>query len=340
MKHSRTTARTRWTLLAACAAAAMQVPQALAEPAPEYPRPAKASKPYRLGVALPQLTPHFIAQAYGYFDEAAALGASVRLLDAGGYQFLDRQVSQVEDLIASKVDAIILVAVNSQGTVGVVDEAVAAGIPVVNCNVMTDSKKVIARVRSDDVNIGETQADVMGKALAGKGSVVMLRGAPGTSWAEVRGNAFKKRIAANYPGIKIIGEQYNQSTPPDGLKLMEDMMQTYPKIDGAYTGSDPTGIGAAQAVMAAGMKGKIVVTTADLQPDTEKLIRDGVITASVAQQSVVLGRWCTRVAINHLEKRPVPATLTTPVIVISKDNVATADMTGLRSPAGWKPPTH
>ncbi len=328
----------RTAVAALLAAGALGQALAQSEPAPEYPRPPKASKPYRIGVALPQLTPHFIGQAYGYADEAKALGATVRILDSGGYQFLDKQISQVEDLIASKVDAIILVAANSQGTVGVVDEAVKAGIPVINCNVMTDSTKVVSRVRSDDVDIGTTQADYLGKALGGKGNVVMLRGAPGTSWAVNRGDAFKKRMAAAYPGIKILGEQYNQSTPPDGLKLMEDMMQTYPKIDAAYTGSDPTGIGAAQAVMAAGQGGKVIITTTDMQPDTEKLIREGMLSASVAQQSVVLGRWCMRVAINHLDKRPVPAVLTTPVVVISKENVAKADLSGLRAPAGWKIP--
>ena len=71
------------------------------------------------------------------------MGASVTLLEAGGYQYLDRQIAQVEDLIASRVDAIILVAINGPGTVSVVDDAVAAGIPVINCNVMTDSDKVV-----------------------------------------------------------------------------------------------------------------------------------------------------------------------------------------------------
>ena len=47
-------------------------------------------------------------------------------------------------------------------------------------------------IRSDDEVIGQMQADFMGKALRGKGNVVMLRGPPGTSWAEIRGNSFKK----------------------------------------------------------------------------------------------------------------------------------------------------
>jgi ABC-type sugar transport system substrate-binding protein len=308
------------------------------EPGGAYPRPPRPSRSYTLGVVVPHLSnPHFVGQAYGYIDEAEKLGAKVTLLEAGGYQYLDKQISQIEDLVASKVDAIILVAINGPGTAGVVDRAVAAGIPVINCNVMTDSPNVVARIRSDDEEIGRLQADVMGRTLNGKGSVVMLRGAPGTSWAEMRGNAFKAALAANYPGVRILGEQYSQSTPADGLRLMEDFLQTYADINGVYNGSDSTAIGAAQAILASGKRGTVVTTT-DFQLDTEKFMREGLITASVLQQTVVIGRWGVRAAINYLEKRDVPAVLSTPLLLATKDSLDSIDMRGVRAPEGWKPP--
>ncbi len=322
------------------AAATFAAAPAKAEPGDEYARPAKPAKQYTLGVLLPQLSnPHFVGQAYGYIDEAEKLGARVILFDAGGYQYLDRQISQMEDLIASKVDAIILVAVNGPGTVGAVERAVAAGIPVINCNVMTTSDKVVTRVRSDDEIVGQMQADFMGQALKGEGKVVMLRGAPGTSWAENRGNAFKKRLAEKFPKVAVIGEQYSQSTPADGLKLMEDFLQTFPQVDGAYNGADTTAIGAAQAVLASGKKGKITVTATDFQVDTEKFIRDGVMSATVAQQTVIIGRWGVRAAINTLEKRNVPKELWTPLLLVNSQNIDKLDVSTLRAPVGWKPPT-
>jgi len=315
-------------------------PAQVVEPGGEYPRPPKPSRQYTIGIVLPHLSnPHFVGQAYGYIDEAHELGAKVALLEAGGYQHLDRQISQIEDLVADKVDAIILVAVSGPGTVGAVALAVSAGIPVINCNVMTDSDQVVTRVRSDDEEIGRTQADFMGQALKGRGNVVMLRGAPGTSWAENRGNAFKKRLSARFPNVTVVGEQYSQSTPADGLRLMEDFMQTYAQIDGVYNGADTTAIGAAQAILASGKTGRIVVATTDFQQDTEKFMRAGVIAAAVVQQTVVIGRWGVRAAINYLEKRPVAGTLWTPLLLVSRDSVDRLDMRGVRAPEGWKPPT-
>ncbi len=305
----------------------------------DYPRPPKPSKQYRIGVAIPHLSnPHYVGQAYGYLDEAQSLGAQVTLLEAGGYEHLDKQISQMEDLVASKVDAIILAAISGPGTVGAVENAVAAGIPVINVNVMTDSDKVVTRIRSDDDVIGRMQADFMGNRLQGKGNVVMLRGAPGTSWAEIRGNAFKKRLAEKYPNMKILGEQYSQSTPADGLRLMEDFLQTFPAINGVYNGADTTAIGAAQAVLAAGKAGSTVITATDFQLDTEKFVRDGVITASVLQQTVTMGRWGVRAAINHLEKRPVPPVLFTAQELATKDGLDRLDLTTVRAPVGWTPP--
>ena len=175
-------------------------------------------------------------------------------------------------------------------------------------------------------------------ALKGNGKVVMLRGAPGTSWAENRGNAFKKRLAEKFPDVKVIGEQYSQSTPADGLKLMEDFLQTFPQIDGVYDGTDTVAIGAAQAVLASGKKGKIVITTADFQADTEKFIRDGVINMSVVQEPVIIGRWGMRAAINTLEKQTVPKVLWTPLLQVTSANVNNIDMSSVRAPVGWKPP--
>jgi ABC-type sugar transport system substrate-binding protein len=312
---------------------------ASAAPVTDYPRPPKPSKPYRIGVSIPHLSnPHYVGQAYGYIDEAQNLGAQVTLLEAGGYEHLDKQISQIEDLVASKVDVIILAAISGPGTIGAVENAVAAGIPVINVNVMTDSDQVVTRIRSDDDVIGRMQADFMGERLKGAGNVVMLRGAPGTSWAEIRGNAFRKQLAEKYPNVKILGEQYSQSTPVDGLRLMEDFLQTFPQISGVYNGADSTAVGAAQAVKSAGKAGSIVMTATDFQVDTEKFIREGVISASVLQQPVTMGRWGVRAAISYLEKKPVPPVMFTGLMTATKENLDGLDLAAVRAPAGWTPP--
>jgi ABC-type sugar transport system substrate-binding protein len=80
------------------------------------------------------------------------------------------------------------------------------------------------------------------------------------------------------------------------------------------------------------------MTATDFQLDTEKFIRDGVISASVLQQPVTMGRWGVRAAIGFLEKKPVPPVMFTGLMTVTKDNVDRLDLTTVRAPAGWTPP--
>ena len=154
---------------------------------------------------------------------------------------------------------------------------------------------------------------------------------------DVRAKAFRDYITKNAPQIKILGERHSLNTPDQGLKNMEDFLQTFPQIDAVYNSADFVAIGAAQALKAAGKAGKIMLVTADFQPDTERLVRDGVVTQAIAQQPVTMGRWAIRAAINILEKRRVPELLYTPILSVTKDNIASVDLTTVRAPAGWKP---
>ena len=66
---------------------------------------------------------------------------------------------------------------------------------------------------------------------------------------------------------------------------------------------------------------------------------EGVISASVLQQPVTMGRWGVRAAISYLEKKPVPPVMFTGLMTATKENLDSLDLTAVRAPAGWTPPT-
>lgn len=327
-------------MLAAAVAAAMVVTGA-AWAADDEPikRPEKPAKSYRIGVLEPNMSiPHFVAQAYGFVDEAEKLGAKVIMYDAGEHKNVAKQVSQMEDLIANKVDVICLVPGTNVTALAQIDQAFAAGIPVVNVNIMSDNPKVLGRIRSDDYEQGRLQGEFIVKALNGNGNVVMMSGVSGNSAFINRAKGFQDYVA-KHPGIKILSEQWTPNATDRGLKLMEDWSQTFPKIDAVFTGADRLAIGAAQALRAQGKKpGQVVVTTVDYNDDTERLVREGWISAAMAQTPVLMGRWGVRVALAAIEKRPIPDKLFTPNYVITKDNADQVDITAIRQPKGWRPP--
>jgi ribose transport system substrate-binding protein len=302
-------------------------------------RPDRPAKSYKIGVLEPNMAiPHFVAQAYGFVDEAEKLGAKVIMYDAGEHKNVAKQVSQMEDLIANKVDAICIVPGTNVTAMAQIDQAIAQGIPVINVNIMSDNPKVLGRIRSDDYEMGFLQGEFIVKALNGKGNVVMMSGVSGNSAFINRAKGFQDYVA-KHPGIKMLSEQWTPNATDRGLKLMEDWSQTFPKIDAVYSGADRLAIGAAQALRAQGKKpGEVVITTVDYNDDTERFVREGWISAAMAQSPVTMGRWGIRAAMLALAKQPIPDKLLTPTHVITKENADKIDIGEIRQPKGWRPP--
>jgi len=308
----------------------------------ELPRPPKPDKKYKIGVLVPMLAnPHFVAQSYGYYDEAEKLGAEVVLFDCGGYAYLDKQVQQMEDLMAMPVDAIVLVAADPDGTIPVVNKAVELGIPVINVNVMTNNEKVVTRIRSDDEEIGRLEAKYHAEKLNGKGNILMINGIPGTSWAIGRSKGYKDYVKENCPEINILDERWCDNDPAASLKEMDDALQVYDSIDAVYTPGEIFAKGVIQALESAGKTGEIIVTAVDPSPDGIAAMEEARIDAMVVQSSVGLGRWGIRAAVMVLEGKAdeMVSRYWTPLNVVTKDDIDTFDFVDKSMPPeGWKLP--
>jgi ABC-type sugar transport system substrate-binding protein len=186
--------------------------------------------------------------------------------------------------------------------------------------------------------MGFLQGEFIVKALNGKGNVVMMSGVSGNSAFINRAKGFQDYVA-KHPAIKILSEQWTPNATDRGLKLMEDWSQTFPKIDAVYSGADRLAIGAAQALRAQGKKaGEVVITTVDYNDDTERFVREGWISAAMAQSPVTMGRWGIRAAMLALAKQPIPDKLLTPTHVITRENADKVDIEAIRQPKGWRPP--
>jgi ribose transport system substrate-binding protein len=291
------------------------------------------AKELHFAVCLPTLDqPHFVAQKYGYEDEAKKLGVKVTIYDAGGYANLARQIQQIEDATAAKVDAIILVAVSQTGPIPAVEDAVKAGIPVINVNVMCDSTKIIARVRSDDTEIGRMAGEFLAKKLNYKGNIVMLPGRAGASVVMMRAQGFKEALK-KFPNMKLLAEQYSDMTRAVGMNIMEDMLQAHGQaINGVYCVGEHLGMGAVQTLDAAKRR-DVIVCAVDFSKDLEKALRDGKIAATITQQTILMGRTGVRIAKDVVQEKKVPPMTFAPIKLITAADLDTMDRSGFEIPS-------
>lgn len=319
------------TLLAGCSAAATTAATTKAASSAATTAATTAGKKLKIGVTLPTLAAvHFANQKYGYEQAGRELGVEVTVVHAGGYENVEKQINQIQDFIAAGMDGIIVAATNADAVVKAEEEAIAKGIPVINVNNMSNTTKIFAQIRSDDTAMGKMCADLMAEKLGKKGNVILVNAAAGTS-NTIRGDSFRAQIVAQYPGIKILVEQ---NIPPDATKAtaaMEDFLQTYPDIQGVFTWADSVGVPMAHVIKTRGRPITLVTIDAS-NPDTRTAIRDGLIFGAVAQQPITLGKLGIQTIVKIIKGESYEKKIFSPIIAVTKDNIATLDLSGIVIP--------
>jgi ribose transport system substrate-binding protein len=173
-------------------------------------------------------------------EGAAALDKRIAkfiMLDANINQA--KQVSDIEDLIAQKVDAIIVTPLTPTSADAGIAKAIAAGIPVIVHTGLTDSDKYTVDIQGGGENFGKVMGDYLVKELGGKGNIWVLRGLPAHPEDINRYKGLEKSLKGT--DIKIIAEDTGNWQYDNGKKICETFYLKNPKVDGIWSsGADMT----------------------------------------------------------------------------------------------------
>jgi ABC-type sugar transport system substrate-binding protein len=295
---------------------------------------ARPKKPFKFGVAQVSLADYYyVAIIYGVDDEAKRQGVTFdRLLVAGGYEHLATQVKQVEDLIASDVDVIVLFAISEEGTAAVVDKAVAAGKKVINLATGAKNEKVYASLLEDFEGAGARQAEYHCQQYGNRGGkVAMLNGPAGAQWAREMHDGFVKTVKARCPKLEIVDEKWTPLNPGEALKIAEDSFQRYPDLSGIYTVYDTLARPVVPLIKSARKPPSFVITTQGLSPWTRDALLSGDVNMTAAALPITLGRWGVQAAIRAMNGDPGPGLsppLRAPTPTVTKETIKTADTSG------------
>jgi ribose transport system substrate-binding protein len=225
-----------------------------------------AKKTYTFGLANQQESVTFpAALAKGAKAKAAELGIKIVDLDSQGDQ--SKQASQVQDLIAQKVDAIILVPLSPGPAQALVDQAATAGVPIgtahgyvgANQDVNTPYSKLKFVIDENELGAGATAGAMAVKALPSGGKVAVITGAAGFVENTTRVTKFKEALSAAGAGkFTIVATQPGDWTKEKGQSACQNILAANPDTGLFYALSDDMAVGCATAVKAAGSKAKII----------------------------------------------------------------------------------
>ncbi|RWD98750.1 MAG: TMAO reductase system periplasmic protein TorT [Mesorhizobium sp.] len=296
----------------------------------------KAEKKWSLCVLFPHVKDSmWVAAAYGAVGEAKRLGVKLTLLQAGGYENLPKQISQFDDCVAAKSDAIITGAISEAGMAKKFEEGLAKKIPqIMLINPVADAP-VTAKVSVDYPVLGNLAADYILKNYSGKQiSVSAFPGPQGSGWAEGFYKGFEETLSGST--AKIVDTKWGDTGVAVQLKLVEDSLETYPDVSVLW-GAPPAVEAAVGAVDNAGLGGKVDLVSSYENQAMLDLLRKGDVKAFPTLAPVLEARIAVDTAVRALEGKDFHKAVMIVPEMLSKDNVDKTNLDNVFAPRDWQP---
>lgn len=272
--------------------------------------------------AIPVWESHLIAA------KIAGENLGVKILDYAPTKAdnVEEQKRILEDLITTGVDAVILAPANTEAVRGPVLDLIKFGIPVIYDNTMGPSDvDYLTYIGIDNTEVGIVIADSIAERMGGKGNLLVLEGVPGQSTSDLRTESIVKRMAEKFPNIHVESAVTNWQFD-DGRKVTEDYITKWGKnLTAVVAVGGNQAEGAVEAVKAAGMSGQVLISGFDVQEPQYIAVSNGDEIFTISQGVYDQAYLSVVAAIRALNGEAVPRLITTPIVVVDKNNLKEMD---------------
>lgn len=287
----------------------------------------------RIGV-VPKAVAHVFWQSVHAGAVAAGREADVEIEWKGPPTETDfsRQIEIVDAMINAHVDGIVLAPTSAESLIHVVERAAREGIPTAIFDSGINTEEYVTFVATNNYDAGAMAARELGRIIEGKGMITVIKIVAGSGSTMEREKGFADTIAAEFPEITIVDEQYCNSDRAKALSVAENMLTAHPDLDAIFASAEPATVGAAQAIKSRGLAGKVHLMGFDSGVSIEKSLREGVIDALVVQDPFNIGYEAVRSVVASLRGETPPKRIDSPATVVTLENVDTPEIDKLLHP--------
>ena len=265
--------------------------------------------------------PFFVQIARGAESKAKEVNPKVKFNSLSSNYDVNNQANQVDNLISSGVNLILLGAADSKGIAPAVRRAKEAGVAVVAVDVGAEGG-VDATVTSDNRQAGQQAAQYIVDKLKGKGQIVIVNGPSVTAVQDRVAGALD--VFGKNPDIKILSQDQNaQGSRDGGLRVMTDLLTANKKLDAVFAINDPTAIGCDLAAKQAN-RNEFFIVGVDGSPDAVSALKSkgSLFEATPAQDPYAMAQKAVEVGVDVMKgKKPEKDLILIPTKLITRDNV-------------------
>ena len=210
---------------------------------------ASDGKTYRIGFSQGTMNhPYRIAMVEDNVNYAKEHYPEFEIITTDGQNNSATQMQNVEDLLASDIDLLLISPLTSDALTDVCQKAMDMGIPVVTLDRNVECE-VTCYVGAENRPMGVASGEEFAKMLDGKGNIIEVLGTAGASADIDRQSGFEEALEA-YPDMNIIASQYCDYLREDAMQFMEDMLQRFGEgeIDVVFCTNDEMAMGVLEAI--------------------------------------------------------------------------------------------
>ncbi len=283
---------------------------------------------------IPKGTAHVFWQSVHAGAVAAGREFKVEILWDGPPNETDysRQLEIFDSMLNRHVDGVVVAAADKTTLNASLARAGREKTPVVVFDSGVDSQDYISFVATNNYKAGQMAGRKLGELLGGKGTVAMIQNAPGSFSTMERERGFKDAISQEFKGIEFVAEQYSMSNRAKGMSATENILTAHPKLDGLFASSEPSAVGAAQAVKSRGLTGKLKFVGFDASEGMLEDLTGGVFDALVVQDPFRMGYEAVKAVVDKLDGKAPERQIDLPAVTVVKSDLEKPDIKQLLHP--------
>lgn len=262
---------------------------------------------------------HFIEWSEGLRKIIEANGD--KLIDLDAQLDINKQISDIEDVLQQDIAAIFVAPVDSEGIKTAYLSCEKAGVPVINIDIPIPedlAKHCVFQVTTDNVMAGRVLGEAMIKETGGEAKVAIIDWSINKAVTD-RTSGFEEAIK-DTPGIEIVARQDASASVESSIPVMEAFLQSNPEITAVFGINDPSSEGALSAIEAANAKG-IGIYSIDGSPDGLQLVKDGKFFGTSAQFPYKMGTVAAENAYKYLDGEDVEKIIAIESVFVDASNV-------------------
>jgi ribose transport system substrate-binding protein len=240
---------------------------------------------------VPKATSHlfFVSIHAGVNKAASEFGVEVLWNGPNEETDHSRQIQIVDGMLARRVDALAISATDERALAGAVQRVISAGIPVTVFDSGVNVDGYVSFIATDNYGAGCTAARTLAGLIGGKGKVGVVMHKPGGTSTALRERGFEETMKAEFPAVRIAARQFGMSDPARSLAAAENILSAHPDLGGMFSSSEPSSLGAIQAVKTRGLSGQLKLVTFDSSKSHVEALSDGTIDVMLVQDPIRIG---------------------------------------------------